>query len=464
MRVKINQLIFSKKKTMNNFTRILFLAFLVGTLIILAQKKQSSNPEELVTQAKEFVDLLVKGGFEKAWKNFDSVMTKAMPPEKLEEVWKSLIAQVGSFKKQVGVRTQTLPEYEIVFITCKFEKASIDVKVVFNMEKQIAGLWFAPAQAAVAYKPPAYAKSDLYQEKEVKVGNGEWTLPGTLTLPKGQGPFPALVLVHGSGPQDRDETIGPNKPFRDLAWGLASLNIAVLRYEKRTKVYGRKIANSKDPITVKEEAIDDALAAVKLLHQTEGIDSKRIFVLGHSLGGTLVPRIGMLDSKIAGFIIMAGATRPLEDITLEQFNYIFSLDGILSEAEKSKLDETERAVEEIKNLKESDAPKKGKILGARAEYWLDLRGYDPAEMAKNVKQPMLILQGGRDYQVTKENFEGWKKALSSRKDVEFRFYSELNHLFIQGKVRSTPAEYQVMGHVAKRVIEDIAEWIKKVKK
>jgi len=224
------------------------------------------------------------------------------------------------------------------------------------------------------------------------------------------------------------------------------------------------MVNFKGPISVKEEAIDDALAAVKLLRNIEGIDSNKIFVLGHSLGGTLVPRIGTLDSKIAGFIIMAGTTRHLEDVILKQYNYVFSLDGKISENEKSQLDEIKRTVEKIKNLKEPDASaSQEKLLGARAEYWLDLRRYNPAEMARNVKQPMLILQGGRDYQVTKEDFNGWKKALSSRKDVKFKLYPKLNHLFFAGKGKITPAEYQKAGHVAKRVIDDIAEWIKMVK-
>ncbi len=449
---------------MNNLGRILFVALLVCVLIVFAQLKESSNNEELITQAKEFVDLLTKGDFSKAVIHFDSVMTKAMPPEKLKEVWQSLIKQVGSFKKQIGVRTQNLPKFEIVFITCTFERASLDVKVVFNIEKQITGLWFVPAQPAAQYKSPVYVKSNLFHEKEVEVGSGEWVLPGTLAVPNGKGPFPALVLVHGSGPQDRDETIGPNKPFRDLAWGLASLNIAVLRYEKRTRVHSRKLTNYKGSLTVKEEAIDDAIAAVRLLLKTEGIDSENIFVLGHSLGGMLVPRIAMLESKIAGFIILAGTTRLLEDVILEQYNYVFSLDGKLTKNERSQLDGIKKVIEKIKNLNDSGAaPYREKLLGAGAEYWLDLRRYNPAEMAKNVKQPMLILQGGRDYQVTRVDFDAWKKALSSRKDVEFRFYPKLNHLFFEGKGEITPAEYQKTGHVAERVVGDIIEWMKRVK-
>jgi hypothetical protein len=287
-------------------------------------------------------------------------------------------------------------------------------------------------------------------------------VPGTLSLPKGLGPFPAIVLVHGSGPQDRDETLGPNKPFRDLADGLVSRGIAVLRYEKRTKEHANQFASLKDSITVKEETIEDALLAVSLLRKTERIDQKKVFVLGHSLGGMLIPRIGNLDPKIAGLIVMAGTTRSMEDVILDQLSYIYSLDGTISENEKSQISKIKLQIARVKDptlatsTQSIDLP-----FGVPAKYWLDLRGYNPPEVALNLKQPMLILQGERDYQVTMEDLAGWKKYLSSKSNVEFKTYQRLNHLFIEGEGKITPQEYNVAGHVAEIVIDDIAEWIKK---
>jgi dienelactone hydrolase len=438
--------------------RIPLTVLLAGSLLFPAQIQGDSFPEELIAQAKEFVDLLAKEEFAKAVENFDSVMTKAMPEEKLKETWQTVIKQAGQFKKQKGTRTETLPKFDVVYVICEFEKGALDVKVVFNREKQISGLWFSPAQKE--YTPPDYVKLSSFEEKEVLIGSGEWILPGTLTLPAGKENFPAVVLVHGSGPNDRDESIGPNKPFRDLAWGLASRGIVVLRYEKRTKAHGRKLKDFKGNFTVKEETIDDALAAVELLRGVEGIDAQKIFVLGHSLGGMLVPRIGLLDPDIAGFIILAGATRPADEAILEQTDYIIMLDGKITESEKARLDEIQKTVEKIRNLKESDLhPEKENLLGAPPEYWLDLRDYDPPATAKRLRQPMFILQGGRDYQVTEKDFENWEKSLSSRQNVLFRLYPDLNHLFIAGKGKPTPSEYSRAGHVDKQVIDDIASWI-----
>lgn len=305
--------------------------------------------------------------------------------------------------------------------------------------------------------PPPYAKPDTFDESDVTVGSGEWALPGTLTMPKGTGPFPALVLVHGSGPGNRDEGYGPNKPFRDLAWGLASQGIAVLRYDKRTLVYGAKMVKLLDTLTVKEEFIDDALAAVTLLRNTPGIDPKRIFVLGHSEGGMVLPRIGAADKDIAGLIVMAGNTRPFEDLFVAQVKYLAAVDGTVTDQEQAQIDAAEKQVEAIKALKPGA---KDVILGGGAAYWLDLRNYDPVKVAQTLTQPMLILQGERDYQVTfKEDFQGWKQGLAGRKDVTFKSYPALNHLFLAGEGQSTPEEYSHPGHIPEAVISDIATWI-----
>jgi dienelactone hydrolase len=294
------------------------------------------------------------------------------------------------------------------------------------------------------------------------VGQGEWHLPGTLTLPiGGGGPFPAVVLVHGSGPEDRDESMGgPNKPFRDLAWGLASRGIAVLRYEKRTMQYAATFRQkSPDHFTVREETIDDALNAIAQLRTTKGIDPKHIFVLGHSMGGMLAPKIGQMDTNIAGLILLAGSNRQFEDVIVEQTRYLISLNGTPPDEGQAYLAKVQSDVAEIRKLTAADASASIILFGAQPAYWLDLRDYDPLQTAKQLRQRLLVLQGGRDYQVTEVDFNRWKEALGSQTNVTFKVYPKLNHQFITGEGKSTPDEYQQPGHVAELVVADIAEWI-----
>ena len=430
---------------------------LLGVLFLLMALQSQDETTTLVTAARSFVELLVRKDFTTAVATFDDTMKTAMPEAKLQETWNTVLAQVGAFKQVTRTRTEKRGAYTIVFVTSDFQNAALDIKVVFDQSKHIAGLFFAPATHA-EYAPPAYAKPDSFREKDVTIGTGDWALPGTLTIPTSPaGPFPAVVLVHGSGPNDRDETLGPNKPFKDLAWGLASRGVAVLRYEKRTKQHASKLA-SIPALTVKDEVLDDALAAVDLLRKTEGIDPKRVFVLGHSLGGMLVPRIGRLDPNIAGLIALAGATRAMEDVIPEQLAYIFSVDGSISPEEQKQLEQAKEQAAKVKTLKPDDT---ATIFGAPVSYWLDLRGYNPPESAKELKQPLLILQGERDYQVTMEDFKRWNTALATKNNVTFKSYPSLNHLFVAGIGRSTPAEYDQPGHVDEHVIEDIAAWIRK---
>jgi dienelactone hydrolase len=422
---------------------------------------QAVQTADLQVQTQQVVEWLVAENFASVASLFDATMTDALPQDQLEEIWETLIAQVGPFQSRLGVRAERQGLYDVVYVTVQFEQTNLDVKVVWNVDGKVSGLFVEPAQRSQGYMPPEYVAPGTFHDQEVLIGQGEWVLPASLSLPVGQGAFPGVVLVHGSGPNDRDETIGPNKPFRDLAGGLASHGIAVLRYEKRTREYAVKLAEFPGGLTVEEETIEDALAAVSLLKEAEGIDTERVFVLGHSLGGMLLPRIAARDAEIAGLIILAGATRPLDDITLEQVRYIAELDGNVTEQESAEVARVEADVQRIKNLEASaDFSTTETILGAPPSYWLDLRHYDPAVVASTLSQPMLILQGERDYQVTMQDFAGWEKALSTRDNVVFKSYPGLNHLFIAGEGPSGPGEYQIAGHVAQAVIDDVVDWIR----
>jgi dienelactone hydrolase len=418
-----------------------------------------------ISKAKLFVELLGKKDFQTAETYFNDQVKAQLSAAKLAEVLNSLTPQVGNFKDQTEVKTDKINELEIVVITVEYEKANLDFQMSFDKNGKIGGFFFRPSQTpnknAEAYKAPEYVRPNAFQEKELTIGAGtEWTLPATLTMPVGKGNFPVTVLVHGSGANDRDEShINPaNKPFKDLAWGLASKGIAVLRYEKRTKQYPKQTTQIKNP-TVNDETIDDALAAVELLRKTPQMDPKKIYVLGHSLGGYLIPRIAARDAKIAGFVSLAGTTRPLEDVILEQNIYFARLDGTVSKDEQVKLEQLKQISAQIKLLKESDRDSSADYLGIPASYWIDLKNYNPPLESKSLKRPILILQGERDYQVTMTDFQNWKTALGTKKSVTFKTYAKLNHLFMPGEGTPSPADYEKTNHVSHEVISDIATWI-----
>ncbi|MEN8098283.1 MAG: alpha/beta fold hydrolase [Chloroflexota bacterium] len=402
------------------------------------------------------------GDFESVVAQFDQTMKDALSVDQLQKTWIDLNQQTGEFVEILNTRELSQEPYSVVIVTCQFETMIIDVQTAYNEVGEISGLYFRPgADPNVSQDSAAYVNQDAFEEESVTIGaESEYPLPGTLTLPLDAGPFPAVVLVHGSGPLDMDSTIGPNKPFRDLAWGLASQGIAVLRYDKRTWVYAEQIQEQMNTLTVDDETILDVHIALTLLRERPDIDHQQLYVIGHSLGGMLAPRIAEEDPLLAGIVLLAGNSRPIEDLMLEQSGYLLSFEADPSEEVLKLLEDLEAQVELVKsNELNVDTPPDQLPMGVPAAYWLGLREYSPAQTAAELTIPILLLHGERDYQVTAADMQLWEESLTGKDQVTFISYPSLNHLFMSGEGPSLPKEYMELGHVDAAVVSDIANWI-----
>jgi dienelactone hydrolase len=346
----------------------------------------------------------------------------------------------------------------LVSFPVQFSKVTVNIQFTLNGSSQLAGLFFRPANAPLppVWHRPTYSRPDTFRAREVTVGDDAWRLGGTLLIPSGKPPFPAAILVQGPGPSDRDESIYSNKIFQDLAEGLASRGIAVLRYEKRTKVYGAKM--SEMDYTVQQETVEDAVRAAALLRRQPEIDPKRIFVIGHSLGGYLSPRIASQDGKLAGLVFLAANARPVEIMALEQNEYVANLVNSPSPEAQKRLADLRAEVLKVRNLQPGKA-NPPVLMGLPLAYLLDLKSYDPLAAAKALAIPMLFLQGARDFQVTMKDFDLWKSELGGRSNVAFIAYPALNHLFMAGEGKSTPAEYRQAGNFSPEAVDAIANWL-----
>jgi dienelactone hydrolase len=407
--------------------------------------------------ARTVVADLAARRFDKVFAQFNDTVASLLPADKLAYSWDRAALIFGEFKSIETVKREEKQGHQVVHLICAFARQKVDMAIAFDEHQRIAGLLFTPAATTVAWSQPAYAKSDSFHEREVTIGRAPWQLPGILTLPNGPGPFPAVVLVHGSGAHDRDETIGPNKTFKDLAWGLASQGIAVLRYDKRTLVHGAEMAQPNN-FTVKEETVEDAQAAVDLLAAQHELQAKHVFVLGHSLGGYLGPRIAAGDAKVAGLVLFAGNSRPMEELLVEQIRHQVESEGKITTQGQEQIDEVEKEEAAIRNpdLKPGVTVK---FLGVPmpSSYFLDLRNYHPAELAATLHIPILVLQGERDINVRMADFDGWKKSLGNQPTAIFKTYPALNHLFVQA---SAAADSPGSHHVPEEVLQDIAGWVK----
>ena len=303
--------------------RRLTYGFLLVAILWIATSYAGYAQENPVDHATRVLDLLDAGKFEEVATEFNVKMAAAMPVSRLRDVWTTVSRQAGARTSIIRQRVVTQATGNVTVVNpCQFEKTALTIMVSFDAENKIAGMHITAGTPPAV--PSAAPISTRFKEESVTVGAGEWALPGTLSMPVGP-VAAAVVLVHGSGPNDRDETLGPNKPFRDLAWGLADRGVAVLRYEKRTRQHGAKMAVANRNFTVREETTEDAVLAARLLRSRKEIDPKRVFLLGHSLGGTLAPRIAVEDGALAGIIILAGATRPLQEVARDQLVYLSSI-------------------------------------------------------------------------------------------------------------------------------------------
>ncbi|MFA6275519.1 MAG: alpha/beta fold hydrolase [Pedobacter sp.] len=429
---------------------------LLIALLLISTVSFSQNVLSLFGKANQFFTLLEEGKFDTAHAYFAESEQTKISVDNLKQLWGSVKTKLGKTESLEAIQSKIQGQYYVVIVNGKFEKDEQDFMLAFDKSEKLVGLFMAPK--AVTYTKPSYAAdTTLYQEKSVYLQSPGHQLATIITTPKNVKNFPVVVLVHGSGPGDMDETVGPNKPLKDLALGLASKGIATIRYVKRTLIYPNDFGGA---FTVKEEVMEDALAAVTLAKTLPGVDLKNIYLLGHSLGGMLAPRLATMAPDLKGIILAAAPARKLTDIILDQNKYMFELTKDTTQATKDKLQEAIGTIEQSRVSQLGSMKPDSLVIGLPASYWVDLNSYDQVAVAKKIKQRILVFQGGNDFQVSEIDYNLWNTALSKKSNATLKLYPELNHLLSPQTEKGTMAQYQVPVNVSEKLIDDIAIWIK----
>ena len=363
---------------------------------------------------EKYASMLPKEQFAEQLRGLDSRLGKPVEA--------SLWEQMEQMGYKVYSRTVTYPNYTARLV------------LVFDESGSLAGFRIVDEKSRLAEG-----------ERDLTITTADTIkLPARLTLPPvsvAQGSLPVVVLVHGSGPSNMDEALGANAPFRDLAEGLARRGVAVIRYDKRTKVYPELFDEETHAYTYDDETVDDAVSAVRLVQSLgdmgngQTLDASRVYVVGHSLGAMLAPRIAEKSGTVKGLVLLAPPAAKIRPTLERQLAYLG-----LSEAQ----------------LKENV----DMALSMLPKAYIDFdETYSATQTAQDLSLPMLILQGERDYQVTMDDFAAWRKAVGKRANATMKSYPKLNHLFITGEGKSFPKEYQQPGHVAEEVMDDIAHFV-----
>ena len=413
-------------------------------------------------RAEAFITAMAEGDFDAAAAMFDATMKRALPAATLEnDVWGLVVNSAGEFVSFHETENKLIDGYYVCFVTSRHETSGVTLRVVLSRDGLVSGL-FIDAYPIIERDT---VQRDGFTDTPVIIGEGtDFPLDGILSMPDSAGgPAPAVVIVHGSGAQDMDLTLYSNKPYRDIAEYLAANGVAAIRYNKRTYTHGAKVDGS---WTVWEETIEDAILAAEMLKADPRVDENRVFIIGHSMGGSLAPRIHAEGGNFAGLIMLAGTPRFLLDLSRDQNIAMINetMEGEEREAALAQIEESWDAdVLEMVSLPDT-AAKDNMIGGVSAYYFKELyRNPIPAYL-ELITVPMLIMQGSKDVQVSADaDFGMYKELLSGRPNVTFKLYEGLNHLFMAsaiGTISGLTEEYQIEGVVDGQVLADIAEWIK----
>lgn len=411
---------------------------------------QVEGEESLEDIAKRYITLMSEGKYESMISdvNHSQVMLDNVNPSIYEAIWITLVDTYGQFTGMEEVHSTVEGEYTIVAVHSSFENQNVTLNVVFDSMNMVTGF---------NYTPENDLKKGDFTEEEISFDSAYGPLGGTLTIPSGDGPFPCVILVHGSGPNDRDETILANKPFRDMAYMLAGAGIASYRYDKVTNIYGSEIDN--DSFTIEDEVVNDVITAFEVIKDHEMVDSEMIYILGHSLGGYMIPWLSAETPGAAGYIMVAAPSSPLQSLIPMQYEYIFGLDGEITEAENETLIQLKETKDMIDKITESEDFEPPYNLGISKSYWLSLSEYDPVAMATEIGKPLMVASGGMDYQVPLEEYEVWQNVLDGMYNVTLAFYDDLSHLMIRSEGIPSPDMYNIPGHVDSDFIDDISRFI-----
>lgn len=555
--------------------------------------KEAPATDTVEARAKKLVDLMNQGDYQGACKDFDATMREKLPPDKVQETWKTVTAQAGAFRRQSGTRVEKISGYDLVYVICEFANATLDAKISFDSKGQVAGLFFAPStkkltggkiehwlgtlkvgvtelrlaihlakQADGSYqatldsldqgakdlpidevtikdrdvhlsaknlkatfdgklnaagdvlegqwkqgasslpltlkrvdkisdprRPQMPKKPFPYAEEEVTYNNAKAgiKLAGTLTRPEGQGPFPAVRLITGSGPQDRDETIFGHKPFLVISDYLTRRGLAVLRVDDR----GVGGSTGKTSESTTADFAEDVKAGIEFLKKRKEIDPTQIGLIGHSEGGIIAPLVASQSKDVAFIILLAGTGISGEDILYVQGEAIMKVMGatkdqlamqrsvqqrliaiakeekdvataekkmaaVLKDLVHKLTDEEKKAAEEFGGLQ--DAQSKA-LLSPWFRYFLT---YDPRPALRKVQCPVLALNGEKDLQVPPSaNLPEIEKALKEggNKDFTLKVIPNVNHLFQTSKTGSITEYGRNEETIAPIVLETMADWI-----
>ncbi|MBA3663749.1 MAG: alpha/beta hydrolase [Bacteroidetes bacterium] len=436
------------------YSSLIFL-FIFSLLTSNAQEEPVKDP--YIKLAKQFIGAVKRNEYHKNHRFFDSSFYGKAISAQTQKMVEDFLNEKGPI---VAIEKTVADTQGCKMATCtsiKTAKGKFLWYHYFDQAERIQRFAVDTFDQQWFYVPGLITNKNFTRKEIVIEPNAFIRLPGSLYVPNGNKKSPMVILVHGSGPQDRNVSVGKNKVFLDMALDLVQKGVSVLIYDKRTYVYQYHDPFPMDSMDYYSETVDDAVAAFKLAKTFKDIDTSRIYIGGHSQGALCGPLIAKGCKGLKGLILLAAPGRSLLEIIPEQLDYV----NTFVTQDKARSEEISNAIKwQVKNALKPDLNLKSKVMlpfGAKPKYWLMDRNYKVLEEAKKLTLPVYLLQGGRDYNVTKTDYDLWTNAMTGKPNFKSYWYEDLDHMFFEGLGKGKPEDAVKPNHVSKKITDKLVE-------
>lgn len=424
-------------------------------LVLISCQLYAQEASIPVLQARRFLHLMNTGKFDSAYAMQSTDLKRQIDAQQLEVTWYNFIEAYDSLT-QVEETTVTSKDSLIITETIiRFVKKGFKYRLTLNKQGQVDGLFFQ--NLTLPYSPPAYVNTLAFYEVKLPVPNPHIQAEGILSLPKERKRPPLIIILGGSGPTDKDGSVGPNKMYKDIAWALAARGFAVYRFDKRTvNPENRKVKLE----TMHDEYADDLKHIIKYFKKNQRVNPKRIFVMGHSQGGMMLPYFAKSCKGIYGFIGLAAPFHTIADLLPAQLEYLqqFHADDSIAINQIAQL--RQKAIYQQQHLYHKNINHDSLFPGLSIQFMQHMDMNKPAHLLSYLQhKPLLLLQGARDYQVPVQELEAWQTALRKTSPVHTHVFEKLNHQFMEGQGKPGPAEYNIPANVPEYVIDELVKWL-----
>lgn len=396
----------------------------------------------------EVADAFVNSEFKNIPQYLDKDLKSELTVEKLTQGWNKVTENFGSYQT-MEVDVHRLADRDLGYVYLTFKNGVVKLSLGFDQEMKIKSMNLNyPSKIIEA------VNTDEYTEQNILVGVDEM-INGILTLPVGVDNPPVAILVQGSGSSNLNEEAYAMKPFEDIAHGLAKEGIATIRYDKR--YYSYPEWDGIREISLNWEYYYDFASVI---HQLEDmpVNHNQIYVIGHSQGGMLAPRLAYDHPEVKGIVSLAGTPRGLEEVMKDQQYNAIVAQGANEQMVQGVVDLADKVIAEVQSLTKETATDKV-VSNFPLSYWYELNQSRPHIFMNELKCDVLILQGESDFQVFYDSdYQEWLKLTSGMDNVQTKSYPGLSHFFTPA-INNTTEDYKTPANVDEQVIQDMANWI-----